>query len=196
MRFLLNIQVRLPGEWTQDQRADLVRRETEAAVELMHRKVLRRTFRVVGQLANFSIWETPTPEELHTVLQSLPMYPFMTIAVTPIIKHPVERAYEEKHGAIPPLQEWRMVTAEQPKGVQRRRLMRVCPNTDCPDRVRLGLAGEYVDSVEVCPTCGTRQYLPLEVLVHEPIPIRISSRRAETPEDHRTCDPWPHGRAR
>src|SRR2546426_12597729 len=63
MRFLLNIQVRLPGEWTQEQRADLVHRETEAAVKLMYRKVLRRTFRVVGQLANFSIWETATPEE-------------------------------------------------------------------------------------------------------------------------------------
>ena len=103
MRFLLNIQVRLPGEWTQEQRADLVRRETEAAVELIQRKVLRRTFRVVGQLANISIWETATPEELHAVLQTLPIYPFMTITVTPIIKHPVEQAYEEKHGPIPAL---------------------------------------------------------------------------------------------
>jgi muconolactone D-isomerase len=103
MRFLLSIQVRLPGEWTPEQRADMFRRETEAAVELMHRRVLRRTFRIVGQLANFSIWETPTPEDLHTVLQSLPMYQFMTIAVTPIIKHPVEHAYEEKYGTIPAL---------------------------------------------------------------------------------------------
>ena len=95
MRFLLNIQVRLPGEWTEEQRADLVRRETEAAVGLMHRKV--------GQLANFSIWEAATLEELHAVLQSLPMYPFMTITVTPVIKHPVEQAYEDKYGSIPAL---------------------------------------------------------------------------------------------
>ncbi len=101
MRFLLNIQVRMPGEWTQEQRTELARRETEAAVELMHRKVLRRTFRVVGQVANFSIWETATPEELDAVLRSLPMYPFMTITVTPIIKHSVEQAYEEKYGPIP-----------------------------------------------------------------------------------------------
>ena len=26
----------------------------------------------------------------------------------------------------------------------------------CPDRVVTGLVGEYVDSVEVCPHCGTR----------------------------------------
>ena len=33
--------------------------------------------------------------------------------------------------------------------------MRTCPNPACPDRVRLGLTGEYVDSVTVCPQCGT-----------------------------------------
>ena len=103
MRYLLNIQVRMPGEWTQEQRTELFHREVEAAVELMHRKVLRRTFRVVGQMANFSIWDAATPEELHAVLQSLPMYPFMTISVTPIIKHPVEQAYEEKYESIPTL---------------------------------------------------------------------------------------------
>ena len=103
MRYLLNNQVRLPGEWTQEQRAELFNREVEAAVEFMHRKILRRTFRVVGQLANYSVWETSTPDELHAVVQSLPMYPFMTVAVTPIIKHPVEQAYEEQYGTIPEL---------------------------------------------------------------------------------------------
>jgi hypothetical protein len=34
--------------------------------------------------------------------------------------------------------------------------MRTCPNPACPDRVRLSLAGEYVDSVTVCPQCGSR----------------------------------------
>ncbi|PYM19509.1 MAG: hypothetical protein DMD81_03640 [Candidatus Rokuibacteriota bacterium] len=33
--------------------------------------------------------------------------------------------------------------------------MKVCPNPTCPDRVHLGVAGEYVDSVDVCPRCGT-----------------------------------------
>jgi muconolactone D-isomerase len=101
MRFLLNIQVRMPGEWTEERRAELIRREIDAAVELMHRKILRRTFRVVGPIANFSIWETSSPEELHAILQTLPMFPFMTISVTPIVQHPVEKAYEEKYGSIP-----------------------------------------------------------------------------------------------
>jgi muconolactone delta-isomerase len=37
------------------------------------------------------------------VLQTLPMYPYMTISATPIIKHPVEQAYEEKYGYVPAL---------------------------------------------------------------------------------------------
>lgn len=103
MRFMLYIRAQLPGEWTPEQRAEIARRETQAAVALMHRKVLRRIFRVVGQLANLSIWEADTPEELHSVLQTLPMYPFLRVTVIPIIKHPVEEAYEREHGSIPPL---------------------------------------------------------------------------------------------
>jgi muconolactone D-isomerase len=103
MLFLLNIRATLPGEWTPEQRMDLTRMETEAATALMHRGILRRIFRVVGQSANVSLWETQTLEELHAVLQSLPMYHFMSIKVTPIIKHPVEEAYEQQFGSIPPL---------------------------------------------------------------------------------------------
>src|SRR5262249_27203914 len=34
--------------------------------------------------------------------------------------------------------------------------MKMCPNPTCADRVSLGVAGKYVDSVEICPQCGTR----------------------------------------
>lgn len=103
MRYLLHIRAQLPGDWPEDRRAELSRRQEEAAVELMRRKILLRTFRVVGQSANFSIWETDTLEELHAVLQSNPMYPFWKIRVIPIIKHPAEKAYEQHYGELPPL---------------------------------------------------------------------------------------------
>jgi muconolactone D-isomerase len=102
MRFLLHIRTQLPGEWTPEQREDILRRETEAAVALMQRGVLRRIFRIVGQHASFSIWEADTLEELHVVLESLPLYRFMAITVTPIIRHPVEETYEREYGSIPP----------------------------------------------------------------------------------------------
>jgi len=43
--------------------------------------------------------------------------------------------------------------------------MRTCENPACPDREALGIAGEYVDSIETCPQCGA----PLaEVVEGEP----------------------------
>lgn len=85
MRFLLHIRTQLPGEWTPEQRGDILQRETEAAVALMQRGVLRRIFRIVGQQASFSIWEADTLEELHAVLESLPLYRFM--ALTEVLVH-------------------------------------------------------------------------------------------------------------
>jgi muconolactone D-isomerase len=96
MRFLLNIRTQLPGEWTAEERAEITRRQQDAAIDLMRRGVLRRTFRVVGQLAD-------SLEELHAVLQFLSMFPFMAVTVTPIIKHPYEEAYESRFGALPSL---------------------------------------------------------------------------------------------
>ena len=37
------------------------------------------------------------------------------------------------------------------------------PNPACPDVLRLGLVGEYVDSVERCPKCGAEL-----IVVHSP----------------------------
>jgi muconolactone D-isomerase len=98
--FLLNIRTQLPGEWSAEQRADMLQREFAAGVKLMEQRVILRMFRIVGQLANFSVWQTATPEDLHAVLQTLPLFAFMTITVTPVMKHPVEEAYELEHGPI------------------------------------------------------------------------------------------------
>jgi muconolactone D-isomerase len=102
VRFILNIRAELPGEWTAVQRQALARQESEHAAEFMKRGILRRIFRIVGQTANFSIWDAESPEELHRLLQTLPMFAFLKITVTPVIKHPVEQLYEEKYGATPP----------------------------------------------------------------------------------------------
>ncbi len=102
MRFVCRIQVALPPEWTAEQREELRQRELDVAVELIRRGIIRRTFRVVGApQGNFSIWETSGPEELSEVFKTLPMYPYMTIAVTPVIKHDLEEEYERRYGPLP-----------------------------------------------------------------------------------------------
>lgn len=45
-------------------------------------------WRVVDEYANYSIFDVSSNDELHQVLQGLPLFPFMTIQVTPLATHP------------------------------------------------------------------------------------------------------------
>lgn len=72
MLFMVNIVVRLPGDWPKEKLDTLV--AAEAA----------------------------SPEELHATLTSLRMHPYMDVGVTPIIRHTTTEAYEAAHGAMPP----------------------------------------------------------------------------------------------
>jgi muconolactone D-isomerase len=102
MQFMVNIEVAVPADLPQTQKDDLRRRENDRAMELMKGNKLRRIWRIVGQVANFSIWEADSPEELHANLGSLPLYPYMKVTVTPLIQHPVTEAWTKANGALPP----------------------------------------------------------------------------------------------
>ena len=45
-------------------------------------------WRVAGKFSNVSIFDVADPAELHEVLNSLPLYPFMQVEVTALCKHP------------------------------------------------------------------------------------------------------------
>jgi muconolactone D-isomerase len=102
MLFMVNIVVHLPGDWPKEKLDPLVKAETARGMQFIKEGKLKRIFRVVGQRANFSIWEAGSLEELHATLTSLPMHPYMDVAVTPIIKHSTTEAWEAAHGAMPP----------------------------------------------------------------------------------------------
>jgi muconolactone D-isomerase len=102
MLFMVNIVVHLPGDWPKDKVDALARIETERGMQCVKEGKLKRIFRIVGQRANFSIWEANTLEELHATLASLPMHPYMDVRVYPIIKHSTTEAWEAAHGAMPP----------------------------------------------------------------------------------------------
>ncbi|WP_285363170.1 muconolactone Delta-isomerase [Microbacterium sp. LMC-P-041] len=48
----------------------------------------RELWRIVGEYANISIFDVQGNDELHDVLSSLPLYPYMKIRVTPLVEHP------------------------------------------------------------------------------------------------------------
>ena len=45
-------------------------------------------WRVAGKWANVSIFKVDDPAELHDILESLPLRPYMDVEVTALCKHP------------------------------------------------------------------------------------------------------------
>jgi muconolactone delta-isomerase len=45
-------------------------------------------WRVAGKFANVSIFDVESPAELHEILNSLPLYPFIEVDVTALCHHP------------------------------------------------------------------------------------------------------------
>ena len=102
MLFMVNIVVHLPGDWPREKVKQLASAEIARGMQCIKEGRLKRIFRVVGQRANFSIWEANSLEELHATLSALPMHPYFDVTVTPIIRHSTTEAWEAAHGAMPP----------------------------------------------------------------------------------------------
>jgi len=86
--FLVQMENRLPADFPPDQRARLLAAEAVRAGELAAAGILVRLWRVTGRRANVGIWRAPTCGTLHEALESLPLFPWLDIQVTPISGHP------------------------------------------------------------------------------------------------------------
>ncbi|OGA50939.1 MAG: hypothetical protein A3G24_00395 [Betaproteobacteria bacterium RIFCSPLOWO2_12_FULL_62_13] len=104
MLFMVKIIVRLPGDWPKEKLEEINKNETARSVQFVKDGKLKRIFRIVGQRANFSIWEVGSPEELHATLTSLPLHPYMDVTVWPLMKHTTTQAWEKAYGTMPPFQ--------------------------------------------------------------------------------------------
>ena len=45
-------------------------------------------WRIAGQYSNVSIFDVADHDELHIILSTLPLFPFMTMEVLPLARHP------------------------------------------------------------------------------------------------------------
>jgi muconolactone D-isomerase len=88
MLFHVRMDVSLPPELDPDLRARLVAQERERALDLQRSGVWAQLWRIVGKYSNISIFDIDSGDELHTLLSSLPLYPYMTIEVIPLAQHP------------------------------------------------------------------------------------------------------------
>ncbi len=62
--------------------------EKARAADLQRQGKWRHLWRVAGRYANISIFDVASHDELHAILSTLPLFPFMEISVTPLAQHP------------------------------------------------------------------------------------------------------------
>jgi muconolactone D-isomerase len=94
LRFLVQIEVRLPGALTESERVELLDAELERGRQLVEAGAIRAIWRVPGALRNVGIWEAADATELHEQISSLPLFPWLSAEVTPLAEHPLQRFLE------------------------------------------------------------------------------------------------------
>lgn len=88
MLFCARMEVRIPHDLDPAFVQSLKECEKARAIELQQQGKFLHLWRVVGQYANISIFDCASNDELHEVLSSLPLFPYLQIEVTPLARHP------------------------------------------------------------------------------------------------------------
>jgi len=88
MLFKVEMIVRVPDGMNKDTFAGLVAEEKAKAQALQEAGAWRHLWRVAGQYANVSIFDVESPEALHELMLSLPLFPYMETSVTALCRHP------------------------------------------------------------------------------------------------------------
>jgi muconolactone D-isomerase len=88
MLFKVEMDVRLPHDFPAEKSEALKQTERARAQELQRAGIWRHLWRVAGRYSNVSIFDVSGPQDLHDILSSLPLFPFMDMRITPLCRHP------------------------------------------------------------------------------------------------------------
>ena len=88
MLFLVRMDVNIPRDLPVEEANEIKAREKAYSQDLQRDGRWKSIWRVVGEYANYSIFDVASNDELHQLLQGLPLFPFMKISVTSLAMHP------------------------------------------------------------------------------------------------------------
>ena len=88
MLYLVHMVVNLPANMPPEEAARIKAEEKAYSQALQHSGKWPHLWRVVGEYANYSVFDVASNDELHDTLANLPLFPYMKIDVTPLAKHP------------------------------------------------------------------------------------------------------------
>lgn len=84
----VRMDVNIPYDLDPIRADELKRVERERAQDLQQQGKWRHLWRIAGQYSNISVFDVADAQELHDLISTLPLFPFMTISVTPLCRHP------------------------------------------------------------------------------------------------------------
>ena len=88
MLFAVKMDVAIPTDMDPQVKTDTLAREKAYSQELQRGGEWVHIWRCTGQYSNISIFDVKDNERMHEILWNLPLFPYMTIAVTPLNTHP------------------------------------------------------------------------------------------------------------
>lgn len=88
MLFHVRMDVKIPHDLPPAEAAEILAQEKAYSQQLQRSGKWRHIWRIAGEYANFSILDVQDNAELHEILSGLPLFPFMQIEVTPLLRHP------------------------------------------------------------------------------------------------------------
>lgn len=88
MLYLVRMDVRIPHDMPAAQADEIKGRELAYSQALQRDGRWLHLWRVVGEYANYSVFDVEDHDALHRILAGLPLFPFMTLHVTPLARHP------------------------------------------------------------------------------------------------------------
>lgn len=88
MLYLVRMDVKIPHDLPADVATEIKAREKAYSQQLQRDGRWPHIWRVVGEYANYSVFDVASNDELHELLQGLPLFPYMDIQVTPLARHP------------------------------------------------------------------------------------------------------------
>lgn len=88
MLFHVTMDVNIPHDADHARVDELKALEKARAQDLQREGKWRHLWRVAGRYSNVSIFDVETAQELHDIVGTLPLFPFMDVRVTALCRHP------------------------------------------------------------------------------------------------------------
>ena len=88
MLYMVEMIVKIPHSMDPEVVNEIKAREKAYSQQLQRDGKWRHLWRVVGEYSNVSIFDAESNDELHTMLNALPLFPYMDINVTALARHP------------------------------------------------------------------------------------------------------------